>query len=33
MQSATEKRLIQIFKMFVEKALIPQIKKLDGSLV
>ena len=28
-----DKRLIQIFKIFVEKALLPQIKKFDGSLV
>lgn len=27
-----EKKLVQIFKTFAEKALIPQIKKFDGSL-
>lgn len=31
-QSDIEKKLIQIFKTFVDKALIPQIKKLEGSL-
>lgn len=31
-QSDIEKKLIQIFKAFVEKALIPQIKKFEGSL-
>ena len=28
-----EKKLIQLFRVFVEKALIPQIKKFDGSVV
>jgi hypothetical protein len=27
-----EKRLIQIFKAFVEKALLPQIRRVEGSL-
>ena len=27
-----EKKLIQLFRTFVDKALIPQIKKADGSL-
>lgn len=33
MLSGAEKKLIQIFKTFVEKAFVPQIKKLEGSLV
>ena len=28
-----EKKFIQVFKNFVEKALLPQIKKFDGSLI
>lgn len=28
-----EKKLIQLFRVFVEKALIPQVKKFDGSVV
>lgn len=31
-QSEREKRLIQIFISFVEKALVPQIKKFNGSI-
>lgn len=27
-----EKKFIQVFKTFVEKALLPQIKKFEGSL-
>jgi len=27
-----EKRIIAIFKSFIEKALVPQIKKMEGSL-
>jgi hypothetical protein len=27
-----ERKLIQIFKSFIEKALVPQIKKMEGSL-
>lgn len=33
MLSGAQKKLIQIFKTFVEKAIIPQLKKIDGSLV
>jgi hypothetical protein len=27
-----EKKIIQIFKIFIEKVFVPQIKKIDGSL-
>lgn len=27
-----EKKIISIFKSFIEKALVPQIKKMEGSL-
>ena len=27
-----EKKLINIFKIFIDKALVPQIKKFEGSL-
>ena len=33
MQSGAEKRLIQLFKIFVEKVFVPQIKKFEGTLV
>lgn len=32
LKPALDKKLIQIFVSFVEKALVPQIKKHDGSL-
>lgn len=32
LQSGAEKRLIHIFKIFVEKAFVPQIKKFEGNL-
>lgn len=32
LKPALDKKLIQIFVSFVEKALVPQIKKYDGSL-
>lgn len=27
-----ERKIIQIFKSFIEKALVPQIKRMEGSL-
>lgn len=31
-QSEAEKKLISIFKNFVDKAMVPQIRKSEGSL-